>query len=167
VTYWVSRAAQGGEVLAPGRADLPIQFLDTRDLSLFSLDSLEKGRSGIYNCFGHAGPWSVFLETSKKVSGSNASFTWVDDLQFLRESIEMRSRTFGAIPMATPPNYAHLFSDRADVRARALGLNYRALSETVRDVLAWERTRGADEPRVAGLAPEQEHDALAKWHARG
>ncbi len=32
-TYWVVRVAEGGEVLAPGRPDRSIQFIDVRDLA--------------------------------------------------------------------------------------------------------------------------------------
>ena len=37
-TWWVLRLADGGEVLAPGAPDLPIQVIDGRDLTAWMLD---------------------------------------------------------------------------------------------------------------------------------
>src|SRR5439155_6520845 len=37
-TYWPRRIAQGGEVLAPGRPERPIQFIDARDLADWCVD---------------------------------------------------------------------------------------------------------------------------------
>ena len=61
--------------------------------------------------------------------------------------------------------HTHVRNDRA----RAAGLAFRPLAETVRDTLAWWPTvpeaRRAS-PRFA-LKPEQEVAALAAWRARG
>ena len=43
-TYWVRRVAQGGEVLAPGRADRQVQIVDARDLSEWIVRMVERGR---------------------------------------------------------------------------------------------------------------------------
>ena len=50
--YWPQRLARGGEVLAPGRRDDPVQFIDVRDLAEFMVLLLEDGRSGVYNVVG-------------------------------------------------------------------------------------------------------------------
>ena len=42
----------------------------------------------------------------------------------------------------------------------------RATEETVRDTLAWDRSR-ARTPMAAGLSPERERSLLAAWRARG
>ena len=47
--YWPQRLVRGGEVLAPGRRDDPVQFIDVRDLAEFMVRLLEDGRSGVYN----------------------------------------------------------------------------------------------------------------------
>jgi 2'-hydroxyisoflavone reductase len=54
-------------------------------------------------------------------------------------------------------------------RAQAAGLSTRPLEDTVRDILAWHRTRPAEhqEKLRAGLDPELERTTLAAWHARG
>ena len=44
--------ARGGEMLAPGSADNPIQFIDVRDLVAFMVRVLENRASGVYNVAG-------------------------------------------------------------------------------------------------------------------
>ena len=48
-TYWPVRVARGGEMLAPGRANDPIQFIDTRDLAAFMRKCVEERIAGRYN----------------------------------------------------------------------------------------------------------------------
>src|SRR5215470_4666108 len=44
--YWPQRLAKGGDVLAPGKKDDPIQIIDVRDLAEFMVKLLENGRGG-------------------------------------------------------------------------------------------------------------------------
>src|SRR6185436_16597594 len=48
-TYWVVRVARGGEVLAPGRPDQPVQFIDARDLAGWIVKMIERQATGVYN----------------------------------------------------------------------------------------------------------------------
>ena len=50
--YWPQRLARGGEVLAPGKRNDPVQFIDVRDLAELYVKLLEDGRSGAYNAVG-------------------------------------------------------------------------------------------------------------------
>ena len=163
--YWPVRLARGGEVLAPGRRDDPVQFIDVRDLAEFMVKLVEDGRGGIYNAVGPASTLTMrsFLEQSRDALGARVRFTWVDDYAFLESH-----RIEEAIPWAMlRGNDDGMMSIRGD-RARAAGLRYRPLADTVRDTLAWwpsvpEKRRAA--PRFA-IAPDQEAQALADWHAR-
>ena len=164
--YWPVRLAKGGEVLAPGRRDDPVQLIDVRDLAEFMLRLVEEGRSGVYNV---AGPGSTltmprFLETARDALNANVSFTWVDDYDFLRQH-----KIFEAIPWAMlAGNDDGMMSIRND-RAVKAGLGFRPLAVTVRDTLAWWPSVPAarrEKPRFA-ITPEQEQSALAAWRARG
>src|SRR5260221_13589599 len=64
-TYWPARVARGGEVLAPDGPDVPVQFIDARDLAAWTLDSVEAGRTGVFNLTGPAQPLTFgdLLET--------------------------------------------------------------------------------------------------------
>ncbi|MGD6066179.1 epimerase, partial [Xanthomonas citri pv. citri] len=54
-TYWPARADRGGEILGPGSAQDPTQFIDVRDLAAFLLTTIERGQFGIYNADGEPG----------------------------------------------------------------------------------------------------------------
>src|SRR4030095_11435959 len=45
-TYWPVRIARGGEVLAPGPEDTPVQLIDVRDLAAWTVEMMETGRTG-------------------------------------------------------------------------------------------------------------------------
>jgi 2'-hydroxyisoflavone reductase len=164
--YWPVRLARGGEVLAPGRRDDAVQFIDVRDLAAFMLRVVEHRSTGVYNVAGPRSRMTMqeFLEEARKALDANVRFTWVDDYEFLKQH-----RLVAAIPWVLQEgnNYGHL-SVKND-RAVAAGLTFRPLATTVRDTLAWwptvpEARRSA--PRFA-LTPEQEATVLAAWKARG
>lgn len=164
VTYWVSRVARGGEIVVPGKPENRTQFIDARDLANFTLLGIEKPLSGIYNTIGNSISWQHFLEACRDASRSDAVFTWIDDFNFLTENLEMRARPFGVLPLAVPPDLAHVTTIVSN-KALEDGLVYRSCLNTARDVLAWDETRPSDEERVAGLTPEQERSLLEKWRA--
>jgi len=165
--YWPVRMARGGEVLAPGRRDDPVQFVDVRDLVAFMVRLVERDRQGIYNVAGpRATPTTMpeFLETLRAALNPSARLTWVDDHAFLREH-----RLGGAVPWVMPyGNSLGHTSVRSD-RAVADGLTFRPIADTARDTLAWWPT--VPEARRANpqfvLTPERERTILAAWHARG
>jgi 2'-hydroxyisoflavone reductase len=164
--YWPVRLAKGGEVLAPGRPNDPVQFIDVRDLAEFMMRLLEEQRSGVYNAVGPRQSLTMpsFLDQAKAAIDSNAQFTWVDDYDFLaKQGIDE------AIPWARlAGNDDGMMSIRND-KAIAAGLTFRPLAMTVRDTLAWWPTvaeaRRA-KPRFT-ITPEKETEALAAWHALG
>src|SRR4051794_16283412 len=77
--WWLARMAAGGDVLAPGPADLPLQYVDARDLARFVLDAASAGVGGPVNVVsrpGHA-TMGTLLETCRAVAGApGTSLTW-------------------------------------------------------------------------------------------
>jgi len=55
-TYWPVRLAQGGEILAPGDASDPVQFIDVRDLAEWTIRVAEQRTTGVFNASGPAHP---------------------------------------------------------------------------------------------------------------
>ncbi len=162
-TYWVRRASQGGEVLAPGDPGRPVQGIDARDLAAWMLRAATERIAGTFHAVGPDRPttFAEMLETARAATGSDARFTWVAD-DFLRaHGHEPESED---LPFWLSPEETGFFtlSNRRIVEA---GLTPRPLAETARDVAAWE---GAYHPgkRVAGLSREREAELLAAWHAR-
>src|SRR4029077_3949805 len=47
-TYWPRRVARGGAVLAPGRPERPVQFIDARDLAEWCVRLAEARRTGTF-----------------------------------------------------------------------------------------------------------------------
>lgn len=163
--YWPVRLSRGGEVLAPGRRDDPVQIIDVRDLADFMIKLVEEKRSGIYNV---AGPRSTltmpsFLEQARDAINADVRFVWVDDYAFLTEH-----KITYSVPwvMLQGNNRGH--TSVSNARAVAAGLNFRPLATTVRDTLAWWPTvpdARRDAPRFA-ITTEQEAQALAAWKSR-
>jgi 2'-hydroxyisoflavone reductase len=163
--YWPVRLARGGEVLAPGRRDDPVQFIDVRDLTEWMIHLLEDKRSGVFNV---AGPRSTltapaFLDTARAALNANVRFTYVDDYEFLTER-----KITEAIPWAMlEGNNDGMMSIRND-RAIAAGLAFRPIATTVRDTLAWWPSVPEGRRAKPGftITPEQEAEALSAWHSR-
>jgi 2'-hydroxyisoflavone reductase len=165
-TYWPQRVAQGGEVLAPGRPERPIRFIDVRDLAEWIVRMVEKGRTGTYNADGPGVPQTMLdlLATSRSVSGSSATFTWIDEQFLLDNSVVPWSEMPLWVPELEPEN-AGFFAMRSN-KAVAAGLDYRTVAETVRATLDWLAGRPQDwEPR-AGIPRAREAELLASWHNR-
>lgn len=158
-TYWVRRAAAGGEMLAPGPGDGAIEVVDVRDLGAFMLDHLEAGAAGTFGVVGPGEPltWSAFVGTARSVGGSGTTPVWVAR-RFLEA--ELADDIDGVLPLR---DYPYEGLHRYDgSRAIAAGLRHRPLEETIADTLAWDRGRG---PLKAGLSSERERELLDAWRA--
>jgi 2'-hydroxyisoflavone reductase len=163
-TYWVLRVARGGEVLAPSGPSYPTQFVDVRDLAGWILRMIERGGTGVFNATGPVEPLALgtVLETCRDVSGSDARFVWADEAFLLEQGVQ----PWTELPLWIPGDEG-IGGNSFDVsKALAAGLSFRPLAETVRDTLAWARTRPAGEPLRAGLDPEREAALLSAWHTR-
>src|ERR1700719_3086255 len=86
-TYWPVRIERGGEVLAPGAPTVPVQFIDARDLSEWTIRMVENRDTGTYNATGPAKPLGVrgMLDGIKDAEKSNATFTFVPN-DFLKQN---------------------------------------------------------------------------------
>ncbi len=161
--YWVSRVAEGGEVLAPGRPERPVQVIDARDLADWIVRLAEGGTSGTFTATGPDRLLTMkdLLDACRDAASSGARFTWVDE-SFL---VERQVGPWEELPMWLPEetSTSHVGILQMNVR-RALnsGLRFRPLLETARDTLVWERMRGLHEWR-AGLKRDKERELLEAW----
>ena len=160
-TFYLRRAAGGGEMAAPGPPDAPLQVIDVRDLAAFMLGRVEAADSGV---FGVAGPGERIvmrdvLETARDVAGADTTFTWVSE-GFLDAAGDQAQQWF---PMWEPGIPGVHTYDAA--KAVAAGLRCRPFAETVADTLAWDQERGQPDLRT-GLSTEMERELLATWHSR-
>lgn len=165
---WPVRVDRGGEVLVPGQAGDPVQFIDARDLGEFVIGLVESSTHGIYNATGPESPIPMgeMLEQVKDGLGVAATFTFVDE-GFLREQGVLRSLNSLAGTAVRSPRTAGYNQFNID-RALAKGLAFRPLAVTARDTVDWYRAL-PEEQRAQRrmLAPEREAEVLYAWRVRG
>ncbi|HEX2205382.1 MAG TPA: hypothetical protein VHG91_18880, partial [Longimicrobium sp.] len=158
--WWLRRLGAGGEVLAPGRPDAPVQVVDARDLGAWISRMVEGGGSGTYNAAGCDVPLTMraLLEAARAVAGSDARLTWVGDAFLLERGLN----PWVELPFwERPEEYGtHRIDDR---RARAAGLVFRPLLQTLRDVAAEGPLPVPALP--VGITSEREAELLRAWHA--
>jgi len=165
-TYWPRRVARGGDVLAPGRPERPVQLIDGRDLAEWCVRLAEERRTGAFNAIGPAATLTMrhLLETCHGAAGSAARFRWVADEDLLAADVKPWTELPLWIPENDPSHGGLLLADHR--RALAAGLAFRPLAHTVRDTLEWDRstdrTTRESPIRVTPLAPEREAELLAR-----
>jgi 2'-hydroxyisoflavone reductase len=162
-TYWVRRAARGGEMLVPGSAADAMQWVDARDLAAFVLTLCELGTGGTFSVVTPPRRHSMgeLVETARAEAGADTTFTWIN-ASFARAQ-GLLDDPADPLPMWTPDEPGFELFDTA--RAERAGLTCRPLAETVRDTLMWDTARGAPWPMRAGLSDERERQVLEAWHA--
>lgn len=159
-TYWVLRVARGGEVLAPRGPDLPVQWIDARDLAAWTMDLVERGGTGTYNATAEPGRFTMgaLLDACREATGSGARITWVDEELLISRGLE----EYQSLPLWVTGDNAG-FAQISNARAVAAGLSIRPAEDTVRDTWEWAREARAGEELKAGISPEQEAELLDLW----
>ena len=163
-TYWPVRVARGGEVLAPEKPEVPVQIIDVRDLSEFTIKLIEDNASGIYNATGpeYELTFGQMLETCKEVSKSDAHFKWAS-VEFLNQN---NVAPWSDMPVWVPDTAEDAGFSRFDLsKAIQAGLKFRPLQDTLRDTIAWANTRPAEYEWRAGLKPEREQKLIKSLQA--
>ncbi|MFF3253600.1 NAD-dependent epimerase/dehydratase family protein [Actinacidiphila glaucinigra] len=162
--WWLNRIARGGPVLAPGPRDLPLQYIDVRDLAAWLLDAAHSGLGGAYNLVSPPGHTTTgeLLGACAAATGSGAELRWTEPEKVLAAGIEPWSE----LPVWLPPGELYDTLHTGDVsRALATGLRCRPVTETVADTWKWLRSLGGTAPQrpdrpTVGLDPAKEAAAL-------
>ena len=160
-TFYLRRAAGGGEMAAPGPPDAPLQVIDVRDLAAFMLGRIEAADGGVFGVVGPGEPIVMrdVLDTARDAAAADTTFTWVSE-EFLDAVGDQAQEWF---PMWEPQFPGVHTYDAA--KAVAAGLSCRPFAQTVADTLAWDQQRGQPDLRT-GLSAEMERELLATWHSR-
>jgi nucleoside-diphosphate-sugar epimerase len=163
--WWLARIARGGPVLAPGPRELPLQYVDVRDLAEWTLQGVERELSGAYNLISPRGHTTMgaLLDACVRVTGGGAELRWTAPEVILEAGIEPWTQ----LPVWVPPgSELHGALHGADVsRAVAAGLRCRPVSETVADTWSWLQGIGGTAPQrpdrpALGLDPTVEAKVL-------
>jgi nucleoside-diphosphate-sugar epimerase len=170
--WWLGRIARGGDVLAPGPRDLPVQYVDVRDLAGWLLDQGAQGVGGAYNVVSRTGHTTIgeLLDAAVAVTGSGARLRWTDPEAILAAGVE----PWNDLPIWIPAGHPYRWLQERDVsRAYAAGLVCRPVTETVADTWRWLREVGRVPPRAGrparapvGLDPAREAALLAAGSTR-
>ena len=130
--YWCRRVAEGGEVLAPGDPDRPVQLIDARDLADWIIRISEERQTGVFNATGpdHDLTMQGMLEGIREATDGDARFVWASEKFLLDAGVE----PWVELPFWVPEEMAGILSVSVN-RAVEAGLAFRPLGETVRDTL--------------------------------
>ena len=175
-TWWLQRLQRGGEVLAPGHAGAPVQFIDARDAAAWMLRQAETGGDADDRVFNLTGPATAltlgeFLQTAAQRLSPAADpvrLTWADEAFVLRHGVTPWSDLPVWLPQAQQALHQVSIS-----RALRTGLRCRPLADTLADTAQWAAgaaasttpNTGLPRPPV-GLSAEREAALLQAWHAR-
>ena len=188
-TYWPARIAAGGEVLAPGSPDDPLQWIDVRDLTEWLVLLAERGTTGTFNAIGPHPParWGSVLDACVAATGKQAKLTWVS-VDWLEKHNMGGEDSF---PIWSPPVGKLAGMHRwKNERARRAGLTLRPIDDTVKALVQWwptelerrvhvtrelteaAKAKGEPPPKLAdpaklraGPPREREAELLAAFHA--
>jgi nucleoside-diphosphate-sugar epimerase len=173
--YWIRRVAEGGEVLIPAPRNWAIQFVDARDVVGWALDMAEQGEAGTFNAAGPEEPITIeeLVEAVKRVSGSDARFTWVDEDFLLDQGLEPFDDVPLWLALGRNPELSSFYA-MSNAKALGAGLSFRPLDDTIADTLAWERERSGGPLKkdygaggeVPGLSSAREARVLRAWQER-
>ncbi len=153
-TYWVQRAAQGNEMLAPGSREDHVQVVDARDLARFAASVVERDIPGTFNMAGPRMTWATFVQT---LGVSRA--TWVG-----ADILRAASVTSAELPLFIEDGtaYSGIMHVAADL-AVAAGFTVTDAAKTVADTRAWLR----DAPMTPALSLERERELIAAAASAG
>ncbi len=191
-TYWPIRTSRGGEVLVPGNADDPVQFIDVRDLVEFTIRCVEERLFGVYDAIGPERKLTVSKLMSACLAASKANgkkgdakFTYVP-----YDWLTANDCQIGALPILWPSEGETAGVHQRNVsKAVSAGMKFRSAEETCSALISWwpeavalreKVAKEVNDERIAlglptapqpaahelraGISQETETKLLAKWH---
>ena len=142
-SYWVRRAAQGGEMLAPGDGSDYLQWIDAGDVARFTRTVCEQAIDGSFNLAGPRLTWAQFMAA---LGAQN--LVWVP-----AALIRAAGLTEFELPLYRPAGSTRSsLMHVSNARAAAAGLALTDPAITIQEVRAW--LQGKDEQPA--LPPERE-----------
>jgi 2'-hydroxyisoflavone reductase len=167
-TYWPVRAAKGGDMVAPGTPDDPLQLIDVRDLAEWCIRLAEGRTSGAFDALGPSKPlrWGDVLAACNQAGGDKAKLVWVPT-EFIEKQGLMPGGDF-PIWMPAEGEFAG-FHRRSCQKAAKAGLVFRPVADTAKATLEWFQSLDERTPfgKPQGITPEKEANLLAEWAKRG
>lgn len=162
--WWLERIARGGEVVAPGPPERPLQYVDGRDLAAWMLDRAQAGAGGTFDAVSLPGHTSTeaLLRACVAATGADPTLVWVPPETLTAEGVT----GWVDVPIWVPPTGELAGLHESDTRAaHEAGLRCRPVEETVADTWAWLQKEGRPtsahpERQPAGLDADTERRLL-------
>lgn len=159
LTYWVTRFAESGPHIVPEAEDVPLQFIDVRDLASWLISLGSVSNSGTYNAVAPRTTLSEFLSQVERISDSSVERISLSESAMLEYDVT----PWVQIPMWLPPSdiSKQAFFNVEAGDAPSLGLITRNSADTIQGILEWaDVERLKTEPRY-GMSSEQEINLIA------
>lgn len=164
-TYWPIRFYDGGDIVVPDSFDQPVQWIDVRDLAIFTLQLIEQNETGTYNAVGPNEEISFanLYESCKEFAQQDVTLHPLSEA-FLLEN--------GVGPWVNMPFWLPTVPEQPDMKgmlrvdnskAIAHGLTFRPLKDTIKDTIEWNLKEKNGLVTLAGITREKEQELLAKW----
>jgi len=164
--YWVGRIGNGGEVLAAGNPQAPVQLIDMRDLAAWIIAMVKVKQTGVFNAVGPAEPLTIsqLFTLCAEALNPGARFVWVDDSFLVAQGMTEWKELPFYIP-ATETRFAGMFAVNG-AKALGMGLKLRPLARTATDNWNWIQTRPGGSAMKIGLTRVKELELINAWNTR-
>lgn len=166
--HWPVRLAKGGEIMIPGKADDPVQYIDVRDTAEWMIRLIEEKKTGTFNAVGpqQAQTMRAFVEEASRAFDVDTSFVQIDDYNFLKDH-----ELFHLVPWIMPEGNNRGSALINNEKGIAAGLSFRDLKGTIKDTHDWwysealsnEKRNEFEQDSATALAREQA--ILEDWKA--
>jgi 2'-hydroxyisoflavone reductase len=166
--YWPLRFSEGGEILAPGPRDRPVQWIDVEDYAAWLLDAADAKLTGTFDAIGDHVGMGALLDgiaaalLEEGVLAEPPRLTWVPQELLLEHGVTPWAGHESLGFWVPSPDYDGMGSRPAGP-AVAAGLRLSPLEATVK---RWWRANAADPSLKAGMSRAKEGEVLAAWHGR-
>ena len=164
--YWPVRLSRGGEIMVPGKAQDPVQYIDVRDVAEWMIRLIEEKMAGTYNAVGpnQARNMYAFVEEAGTAFDVESTFVKIDDYDFLK-----KQNLLYLIPWIMPEgnNFGSATIDNS--RGIANGLTFRPLTRSMKDIYDWWYSNSLTQERrdqfesKPGSVLMRETDIIEAW----
>lgn len=147
-TYWPVRLSIGGQVLVPGKADDPVQYIDVRDVSHWMIELIEQKNTGTFNAVGPASATGMhaFVYGAHAAFSSPVSYVMIPDYAFLKSQ-----KVFYSIPWIMPESENYGSARVSNKWGVENGLAYTPLAQSVADIYTWWNSGVVSPERMENL----------------
>jgi 2'-hydroxyisoflavone reductase len=174
--YWVARffrpellGARGARAVVPAPPSRPLQFIDARDLADWMLDIAAARVAGTFNAVTPPGTLTMGMLVDglcalARAAGREVTPAWVDDAKLVSRDVV----PWTELPLWIPASDRSMagFMGFSCARARAHGLRFRLLGQTLAETAAWLAQRDSAVPWRDVLSAAKENAIVADLGGR-